>query len=178
MTPKVPTSESGTAMLGMAVAQTLRRKAKTTRMTSRTAMTRVISISRTEARMVVVRSCETLIRIEGGMEACRKGKSASTRSTSGDGVGGRLLIDLNEDRGLAVHRSGIQPVELTIDHLGYIGEAHWGPVVIGNDQRRIFPGDEKLVIVVQNETAVLHRPASPWGHWRWLVPARSAPGPG
>ena len=81
ITPNVPTSDSGTATLGMTVAQTLRKKTKTTRITSTTEITRVSSTSLTEARMVVVRSCETSILIEGGIEACKSGSIARTRST-------------------------------------------------------------------------------------------------
>src|SRR5438309_2246389 len=69
MTPKVPTNERGTAMLGMDVAQILRRKKKTTKMTRVTEIMRVTSISWTEARIVIVRSCETLIWMDGGIEA-------------------------------------------------------------------------------------------------------------
>src|SRR6266436_3034048 len=79
--PKVPTNESGTAMLGMDVAQILRRKKKTTKMTRTTEMMRVTSISWTEARIVIVRSCETLIWMDGGIEAWSSGKRARTRST-------------------------------------------------------------------------------------------------
>src|SRR6266700_2398332 len=81
MTPKVPTNERGTAMLGMDVAQILRRKKKTTKMTRVTEIMRVTSISWTEARMVIVRSCETLIWMDGGIEAWSSGKRARTRST-------------------------------------------------------------------------------------------------
>ena len=45
ITPNVPTSERGTAILGMMVAQTLRRKTKTTRMTRVMEMMRVRSTS-------------------------------------------------------------------------------------------------------------------------------------
>ncbi len=55
MTPKVPISDTGTATLGMRVERTLRRKTKTTRMTSTIEITSVISTSCTEARMVRVR---------------------------------------------------------------------------------------------------------------------------
>ena len=67
----MPTSDSGTATLGMAVAQTLRRNTNTTRITSSTEMTSVISTSCTEARIVVVRSCATSIVIDGGIDACK-----------------------------------------------------------------------------------------------------------
>ncbi len=45
MMPNVPTSESGTAMLGMMVAQTFRKNAKTTRITRAIEINRVISTS-------------------------------------------------------------------------------------------------------------------------------------
>ena len=56
ITPNVPTSETGTATLGMSVARGLRRNRNTTRMTSPMEMASVISTSCTEARMVVLRS--------------------------------------------------------------------------------------------------------------------------
>ena len=81
MTPKVPTSESGTAIEGMMVAQTSRRKRKTTSTTSRTLIMSEISTSWTLERMVVVRSTATSILMVGGMEACRRGIWAITAST-------------------------------------------------------------------------------------------------
>ena len=59
ITPNVPTSESGTATLGMAVAHGFLRNAKTTSTTRMIEMTSVISTSRMEARMVGVRSIKT-----------------------------------------------------------------------------------------------------------------------
>ena len=54
ITPNVPISETGTTTLGMKVARRLRKNANTTRTTRKMAITRVISTSRTEARMVTV----------------------------------------------------------------------------------------------------------------------------
>jgi hypothetical protein len=54
ITPKVPSRETGTAMLGMKVVRALLRKANTTRMTSTMEISSVISTSLTEARMVMV----------------------------------------------------------------------------------------------------------------------------
>ena len=54
MMPKVPMSETGTATAGISMVRKSRRKMKTTRMTSTTAMTRVRSTSLIEARIVVV----------------------------------------------------------------------------------------------------------------------------
>ncbi len=59
MAAKVATSASGTATLGMAVARALRRKTNTTTTTSTTLRTSVSSTSRTEARMVWLRSMAT-----------------------------------------------------------------------------------------------------------------------
>ena len=66
MMPNVPTSVSGKATLGMTVAQSLRRKTKITMTTSTTASTSVNCTSRTEARIVSVRSVRTEIFTEGG----------------------------------------------------------------------------------------------------------------
>ena len=54
MMPKVPINETGTATPGMNIVRRLRRKTKTTRITSSTATTKVNSTSRIDALMVVV----------------------------------------------------------------------------------------------------------------------------
>ncbi len=76
MAPNVPTSDSGTERLGMMVARALRRKTKITSTTSRTASVSSISTSRTEARIVTVRSVSTATSMEAGREACSCGSSA------------------------------------------------------------------------------------------------------
>src|SRR5580704_171036 len=81
MIPNVPMSDSGTATLGIIVAQVLRRKANTTRITSMMETTSVISTSCTEARIVVVRSTATLRWREGEIEARSTGKRTIMRST-------------------------------------------------------------------------------------------------
>ena len=68
-------------MLGIRVARAVRRKAKTTRITSMTEMMSVSSMSCTEARTVVVRSRTTLSAMAGEIEACNCGSAAYTRST-------------------------------------------------------------------------------------------------
>ncbi len=52
----MPTRESGTTMLGMAVAQTLPRNTKTTSITRMTDTMRVNSTSLTEPRIIITRS--------------------------------------------------------------------------------------------------------------------------
>src|ERR1700678_570778 len=81
MMPKVPIKERGTATLGMMVARTFRRKTKTTRITRAMEITRVISTSFTDARMVVVRSITMVRSIAAGMEAFSDGRASRMWST-------------------------------------------------------------------------------------------------
>ena len=64
-----PSSASGTVMLGMNVAQKLRRNSSTTSTTSAMVSTSVNSTSCTEARMVTVRSSMVSTFIAAGMLA-------------------------------------------------------------------------------------------------------------
>ncbi len=82
MTPNVPTSESGTATLGMIVAAIFRRKRKMTITTSATVNASSNSTSATEARMVTVRSVRTSSFTALGSVACSCGRSFLTRSTT------------------------------------------------------------------------------------------------
>ena len=54
--PKVPITETGTATIGISVARALRRNSQTTSVTSATAISSVISVSASEARMLTVLS--------------------------------------------------------------------------------------------------------------------------
>src|SRR5205823_3690639 len=81
MTPNVPTSESGTATLGINVAEGLRRKKKITSTTSTTASSSSNSTSAIEARMLTVRSVSGVTVIEAGRLASSRGSSAAMRST-------------------------------------------------------------------------------------------------
>jgi len=82
MTPKVPTSDSGTATLGISVAGRLRRNRKVTMTTSATANTSSFCTSRTEARMDSVRSVSTATSTAAGSVAVSWGSSARTRSAT------------------------------------------------------------------------------------------------
>ena len=81
MTPNVPMSDTGTATIGISVARPLRRKTNTTRITSTTAIASARPVSRSEARMVTVRSIATSRLIALGIDARRTGRSSCTRST-------------------------------------------------------------------------------------------------
>ena len=78
--PKVPIRLSGTATLGMVVAQPLRRKTKTTSTTRATLRSSVVCTSATDARMVVLRSSATFTSMAGEMERASSGRSFCTRS--------------------------------------------------------------------------------------------------
>jgi hypothetical protein len=78
----VPTIESGTERLGITVAGTLRRKRKITSTTRATASPSSNSTSRTEARIVVVRSVSTTTSIAAGRLSAMVGSSALTLSAT------------------------------------------------------------------------------------------------
>ena len=81
ITPKVPSSDTTVATAGITVARRLRKKAPTTRITSAIEISRVISISRSEARIEFVPSEATRISTSDGNWACNSGNSARTPST-------------------------------------------------------------------------------------------------
>ena len=76
ITPKVPISDSGTTTLGMIVAGMLRRNTNVTITTSATAKTSSCCTSRTEARMVSVRSLRMATDTVSGRLAVSWGSTA------------------------------------------------------------------------------------------------------
>ena len=94
MAAKVPISEIGTATAGMSVARQLRRKRNTTRITSATEIISVRSTSRSDARMVLVRSIITCRFTLAGIEALSSGRIAVMVSTTSMmlALGWRLMI--------------------------------------------------------------------------------------
>jgi len=81
ITASVPISETGTVIAGMKAARRSRRNSMTTMTTRQTEMNRVLPTSRSEARIVVLRSCATSSLISGGIAACSSGMAARMRST-------------------------------------------------------------------------------------------------
>jgi hypothetical protein len=82
ITASVPISDSGTDRLGMSVARQSPRKRKITATTSTTAKVSSICTSRTEARMVTVRSVRTVTSSELGRVSRNCGSNALMRSTT------------------------------------------------------------------------------------------------
>ncbi len=81
ITPNVPTKDNGTARLGMIVAGTLRRNRKITSTTSATASSNSNCTSATEARIVTVRSVNTVSSTAVGRPDASCGSSVLIRST-------------------------------------------------------------------------------------------------
>ena len=82
MTPKVPTRDNGTAMLGISVPAAVRRKRKITITTSATARSSSNCTSFTDARMVTVRSVSSATSTAAGRDACSCGSRRFTRSAT------------------------------------------------------------------------------------------------
>ena len=82
ITASVPMSDSGTLVLGMIVAGTLRRNRKITITTRATARLSSNSTSCTEARMVLVRSVSTVTSTAAGRLPVSAGSSCLMRSTT------------------------------------------------------------------------------------------------
>ncbi len=81
ITAQVESRQIGMMALGISVARTSRRNMKITITTSTMVISRVISTSRTEARMVWVRSASMVTFTAGGMSASRPGSALLMRST-------------------------------------------------------------------------------------------------
>src|ERR1700694_3524237 len=82
ITPNVPINDSGTATLGITVADTLRRNKKMTITTSATARKSSNCTSYTDARIVTVRSVSMVTSIAAGGHAGSCGNNCLIRSTT------------------------------------------------------------------------------------------------
>ena len=81
MPPNVPISDTGTATAATKPARAERRKAKVTSTTRMTLAINACSTSRSEARMVIVRSLTTWRSTSLGSAACNSGSTALIWST-------------------------------------------------------------------------------------------------
>src|SRR5579864_2567139 len=139
--------ETGTAMAGITVAETLRRKTKITRTTRITVISSVIWMSCTEARIVVVRSPRTSRLIAAGIEA-HQGKRLIDPVHGGHDIGIGLPRNLDNDPALPVLQTRVEFVFIRVINVRHVAQPHRSPVVISDNQRTIVIGIEKLVIVV------------------------------
>ena len=126
--------ETGTATPGMRVARTLRRKAKTTRMTRVPEITRVRSTSFSELRMGGLRSTVTEILISRGMAACSCGSRPRIRSTVSMMLAPGDLKMTTITAVLPFNRPSVRTSSTESCDLAQIRQPHRRPVAEGHDQ--------------------------------------------
>jgi hypothetical protein len=134
ITPKVPMTASGNATLGITVGPQFAQEHKDDHNDQATVNSRVNCTSRTEARMVAVRSLKIATFTEGGMEARSLGSKAFTRSAVSIMLGARLALDVEDDRRAD---SPTHPPSRTFsplfNHLPHSREAHRRAVAISHN---------------------------------------------
>ena len=94
------------------------------------------------------------MRMEGGIDACRKGKRDLHAIAGFDRIGGRLPENIDRHGRSAVFQTLVQEIRLPLDDSGDIGKAHRSAVMVSNDERRIFVGHKELIVILQHEAAV------------------------
>ena len=148
ITPNEPMIEVGTATLGIAAARTLRKKANTTRITRRTAITSVFSVS-------VQRLPDGLRPIDGHGEvdvARQRGDQAGQLGSNVvdrlDDVGARLARQNDRDPRLAVDKTGVTQIFDGIEDFGDVGEPDRRAVAVGDHQIAILRRMGRLVVGV------------------------------
>ena len=135
MTAKVPTSESGTAMPGMMVAEALRRKRKITITTSAVVSINSNSTSSTDARMVVVRSVTTCTDDPRRQRRFDLRQQRLNGIDHADDVGPRLALNIQDDGRVRVYPGGQLGVFGAVDDGGHIANAHRRAIAVGDDDR-------------------------------------------
>ena len=151
--------ESGSARLGITVAETLRRKRKITITTSTKASSIVNFTSFTDSRIDSERSNRTRSLTDGGISFPRTGRSAFTSSATCDRVRARLALDREDDRALGrlvveVPRRRLVVLD-AVDHAPELLEAHGGAVAVRDDDRVVGLGVRQLARRLDGERALL-----------------------
>ena len=162
ITPNVPISESGTATLGITVAERFRRNTNTTITTSAMASISSNSTSFTEARIVVVRSVRICTFTALGRAACNCGSSVLIRSTTlmmlAPGCRWILTITAGASFIQAAWRT-FSASSLTIRH---VGQLDWSAVPVRDDQRRVRRRAHELSVGQHGEAFLLPVERSGW----------------
>ena len=143
------------------VAQTLRRNRKITITTRLIDSSSVNCTSRTEARMVCVRSMTMLTWIDGGIAASSRGSAALIRSTVSMTLAPGCLNTSSTMPRLAVLPGRKLLVLRPVDRLADVAHAHRRAVAIGEDDVVVFGRLGELVVVVDRVGAVRRRRSCP-----------------
>ena len=105
-----------------------------------TASTSVNCTSRTEARMVSVRSVRMAILTEGGTVARSCGQQRFDAVGGLDDVGAGLALDVQDHGGLVVHPASQTDILNIIHHLADVAQPHRRSLLVSNnDIARIRP---------------------------------------
>ena len=148
ITPNDPMIEVGTATLGIAAARTLRRNANTTKMTSRTAITSVFSVSCSDCRMVFDRSTATVRSMSPGSEAIRRGSSARTPSTAWMMLAPGWRDRTTATPGLPLTRPALRRSSTEFDDVRDVSEPDRRAVPVGDHQIAILRRMGRLIVGV------------------------------
>ncbi len=136
MTPNVPTSDSGTATLGMMVAERFRRNRKIT------ITTRPIGEHQLELHVVdggangVGAVGQDFHLTDFGQRRGQLRQQQLDPIDHGDDVGAGLPLDIHDHGRRAVHPGGLADVFDIVDDVGDIGQLHGSAVLVGDDQGR------------------------------------------
>ncbi len=148
ITPNEPMIEVGTATLGIAAARTLRKKANTTRITRKTAITSVVSVS-------VQRLPDGLRPVDGHGEvdvarqrSDQAGQLGSNVVDRLDDVGARLARQNDRDPRLPVDKTGVTQIFDGIEDFGDVAEPDRRTVAVGDHQIAILRRMGRLVVGV------------------------------
>ena len=153
ITPKVPTSDSGTATAGISVAGTLRRNTKITATTSAIASSSSICASRTEARIVVVRSREHAHVDRAGQRGLQLRQHRLHAVDRLDHVGAGLALHVEDDRGRVVGPRRQTHVLRVVDQRRDVAQPHRVAVLVGEHQVGVLGRALHLVVGVDRRCA-------------------------
>ncbi len=165
ITPNVPTSETGTATLGISVARPSRRNTNTTRITSTTEIGERapdVAQRRADRRRALHRRRQ---RDRAGNRRAQRRQQRRYAVDRLDDVRVGLAVDDHEHRRLAVGHAGVAQVLHRVDDLGDVGQLHRAAVAVGDDERQVLGRRLRLVVGVDLPVpvAVLDRALGPVG---------------
>ena len=135
----VPISDTGTASVGMMVADAERRNRKITSTTSATAITSVICTSSTDSRTEIERSLRTSRLTDAGSAARIERQPLAHRVDHRHRVGAGLALHAEHDGAVLVEPGRLPVVLDAVDDVGDFMEPH---------RRAVAPGDDDLLVFV------------------------------
>ena len=155
MVTKAPASDNGTLIAAISVGPPRRRNSNITSTTRATLISRVISISWIEERVVTVRSNSGLDVHVGRQPGRQLRQACLDRVHRGQGIGAGALADAQHHRALAVQPCGLVHVLGAVVHMRHVAQAHRLAVAFGDHHVR------------RNRMAVCSWSLACTMSWRW-----------